>query len=72
MSGFTGIIYILMIVKGRRLNMLFKKFGELYERGQFQDAVEVCDLILKLTPYSSVAYFAQGMTLYELDLFFGF
>jgi tetratricopeptide (TPR) repeat protein len=67
MTGFAGIIYILMIVKGRRYNMLFKRFEELYEQGQFQDAVKVCDLILKWTPYSSVACFAQGITLYELE-----
>jgi tetratricopeptide (TPR) repeat protein len=47
-----------------RYRMLLKRIGNLYERGQYQDALAVCDLMMKWSlSYNLHTFFVRGIVL---------
>jgi tetratricopeptide (TPR) repeat protein len=57
----------IFVFRGRRYRKLLNQVIKLYEQGQYQDALAICDLILKWTPFSSYVLYVQGIILSALE-----
>jgi tetratricopeptide (TPR) repeat protein len=55
-----------LVFKARRYKILCKRVVNLYEQGKYQDALALCDLILKWTPFSTPVLYTQGIILFTL------
>jgi tetratricopeptide (TPR) repeat protein len=61
------IALAVFVFRGRRYRKLWNRVVNLYEQGQYQDAIAVCDLILKWTPFSAYILYVQGIILFTLE-----
>jgi tetratricopeptide (TPR) repeat protein len=52
-----------LFFRRHRYRMLHKRIGNLYERGQYQDALAVCDLMMKWLSYNPHAFYVRGIVL---------
>jgi tetratricopeptide (TPR) repeat protein len=57
------ICLAVLVFRRRRYQKLYKRVVNLYEQEQYQDAIAVCDLILKWTPFSAHVLYTQGIIL---------
>jgi tetratricopeptide (TPR) repeat protein len=60
------IALAVFVCKGHRYRMLCKRVVKLYEQEQYQDAIALCDLILKWTPLSTPVIYTQGKILFTI------
>jgi tetratricopeptide (TPR) repeat protein len=60
------IALAVFVFRGRRYRKLCNRAVNLYEQGQYQDAITVCDLILKWTPFCAYVLYLQGIILFTL------
>lgn len=69
---FVTIVTILCLIalaglyfRSYRYGKLLKRIGNLYERGQYQDALAVCDLMMKSSSsYNPHTFYVRGIVLY--------